>query len=115
MPEATGDCYEAAFNYLMENRGGGAVLVHAEVTGQGRIEGVRYGHAWVEVGDKVIDRSNGRIIVMPPAIYYSLAHLQGEFLEYDRNMHRYTFDEAVQAIQKHGTYGPWDLKTSTGL
>jgi hypothetical protein len=50
-----GDCYEAAAKLLYAHRScPGIMLVHGTVTGQGPIAGIRYGHAWIEVGDVVL-------------------------------------------------------------
>ena len=47
-----GDCYEAAARFVVGNaRCPGILLAHGEVTGQGPIAGIRYGHAWAEIGD----------------------------------------------------------------
>lgn len=114
---AVGDCYEAAFNWIFEHcinftadrKGDPNIrLVHGEVTGQGKIRGVKYGHAWVEDGGVVIDQSSGKNLRMSRAEYYALGKIGS-------NVHRYT---AVQARRKAVTtrvYGPWDLKTESGL
>ena len=53
---ANGDCYEAAGKYIMDEcvftpKDCKLILVHAEVSGQGSLGGVRYGHAFVLDGD----------------------------------------------------------------
>jgi hypothetical protein len=103
-----GDCYEAAAKYLMDETLYGhknlhLKLVHGEVTGQGPIEGVKYGHAWVLDGDTVIDKSNGRDVRMPKAFYYALGQIERTI--------EYTYEEARDKLLEHQTYGPWDLKT----
>ena len=117
MNDETGDCYEAAFgwifrhclNFTADRKGDSNIfLVHGEVTGQGKIEGVKYGHAWVEDGGTVIDQSNGRNLVMPRQIYYRLGKI-------GTNIHRYTPEQARKKAVTTGVYGPWDLKTETGL
>lgn len=109
--EAKGDCFEIAGKYMMDqclfNRGCKLVLVHAEVTGQGPINGLKYGHAFVLDGDMVIDKSNGRDIKMPKAIYYSIGNI-GD------NIHEYSFEEFRNNILENETWGPWDLKTESG-
>ncbi|AAN02115.1 gp61 [Mycobacterium phage Barnyard] len=112
IPEATGDCYEAALNYLMDHRDELHLrLVHAEVAGQGPLEGITLGHAWVEDGGWVIDRSNGRNIRMPKWQYYAI----GKVLEIN-NIHRYTFQQAAETCLKYGHYGPWvDSLMNTAL
>jgi len=109
---ALGNCYEAAGKYIMGSRGRdhGLRLVHGEVAGQGPLEGKTFGHAWDEDGNKVIDTSNGRHIVMPKAVYYAL----GQIAEI-HNLKVYTWKQAQKNILKHGHWGPWDLKTRSGL
>ncbi len=109
-----GDCYEANGKYFMEHSMGGGRgnmrLVHGEVTGQGSLAGVNYGHAWVEDGNTVIDVSNGRTIRMPKAVYYALGNI-----EWNDNIHKYKVDEFRRRVLDHEHWGPWDLRTSTGL
>ena len=110
---ATGDCYEAAGKYMLEECLQGCAnlrLVHAEVMGQGPLEGVTYGHAFVVDGVMVIDRSNGRNIRMPKDLYYFI----GRINELD-NIHEYTYQQMCQRMLKTRIWGPWDLKTRTGL
>ena len=107
-----GDCYEAAGRYMMEqcmSAGDGCklVLVHAEVTGQGPIKGVRYGHAFVLDGNAVIDKSNGREFQMLKRLYYEIGKI-GD------NVHEYSFEEFRNKILQHGHWGPWDLNTESG-
>ena len=111
-----GDCYEANGKWFMDNaltppgQRSNLRLVHAEVTGQGPLEGINYGHAWVEDGNTVIDVSNGRNLRMPKHLYYAL----GNVFEND-NIHAYTPEMFRKRVVKHEHWGPWDLKTSTGL
>ena len=104
-----GDCYEAAAHYMLDNAYGKRLhqlrLVHGEVAGQFPLNGKTYGHAWIEDGDTVIDRSNGRNIVMPKADYYALGQIDKL-----NNFHVYTFEEARAKMLEHEVYGPWDLK-----
>ncbi len=96
-----GNCYEAAVQLLYAHREcPGIELVHGTVTGQGPIAGVRYGHAWVEIGDVVFDPSNGRMVVARKPIYYAA----GEITE---PVERYTFREAALCMLETGHYGPW--------
>jgi hypothetical protein len=110
---ATGDCYEAAAQYLIEHaifpgKEKDIILVHGEVTGQGPIEGLKYGHAWIEQGGMVIDVSNGRNLRMPKKAYYKLGRI-------GKNVHKYTVEEARKKLLDTQVYGPWDLKTESGL
>ena len=111
-----GDCYEAAAQFCMGSVYmaepvefvGEPYLVHAEVKGQGKAEGIRFGHAWVEDDENVYDYSNGRRIVMPKVVYYAIGDVQTENpLKYQR----YTFSEARAKMLKTKHYGSWDIET----
>ncbi len=112
-----GDCYEAAFKFIMDEclftpaNESRYILVHAEVMGQGPLEGKTFGHAFV-VKDRavVVDRSNGRNIEMPAFLYYAIGQISDI-----GNEHQYTWAEAREKAAKFETYGPWDLKTRSGL
>ena len=115
--DALGDCYEAAFKFIMDEcnftpeNSKRYILVHAEVMGQGEIEGTTVGHAFV-VKDRalVIDRSNGRNLEMPAFLYYAIGQINDI-----GNEHQYTWEEARKKALEIGTYGPWDLVTESGL
>ena len=109
----TGDCYEAAGKYIMDKclfagPNCDLILVHAEVTGQGPIQGLKHGHAFVLDGDTVIDRSNGRDVRLPKQVYYNLGNI-GD------NLHEYTFKEFRRKVTEYRHWGPWDLETESGL
>lgn len=108
---AAGDCYEAAGNYMlgecMFNQGCGLILVHAEVTGQGPIEGVKYGHAFILDNGTVIDNSNGRSLTMSQEEYYKLGKIGS-------NVHQYSFRDFKRKVLETGHWGPWDLQTESG-
>jgi len=106
----TGDCYEAAGRYMMDHGAGdkGLVLVHGEVTGQGPIEGLKFGHSWLEKDGMVIDKSNGRDLHLSVELYYRLGKI-GD------NVHKYDYKQFVEKVIKAKTWGPWDLKTESGL
>ena len=110
--DTCGDCYEAAFKMLMDlclfspEEAPRYLLVHAEVQGQGPLAGARFGHAFlVRDSVTVIDHSNGRSIEMPAFLYYAIGQIQNIGNE----------RQSRQRAVDHGTYGPWDLVTSTGL
>lgn len=109
----TGDCYEAAGKYMMVHscfpgNEKGLILVHGEVTGQGELDGMKYGHAWVEKGNNVIDVSRGRSIKMPKKAYYALGRI-------GKNIHKYTTSQFRRRTVAEGHWGPWDLVTESGL
>lgn len=86
-------------------------VVHAEVSGQGAISGIRYGHAWVEDDMFIYDFSNGRTIVFPKELYYILGNVITKKPKY----YKYTFSEAREKMLETGHYGSWELKTKSGL
>lgn len=102
-----GDCFRAAAEALLAMSGVadtiGAELVHGTVVGTGPpVEGVRYGHAWVELfgGRMVHDCSNGREVLVGRRTYYELGNAEP--------VHRYTLDEVRRLILTHEHWGPWD-------
>ena len=110
-----GDCYEAAGQYMMQKCSFGnddcnLILVHGEVAGQGSLEGITYGHAWVLDGSTVVDKSNGRNIQMPQMIYYAIGQISNI-----SNVHQYPWLEARKKIMEYQHWGPWDLETESGL
>ena len=98
-----GDCYEAAGKYVVDQFVLGndkLVLVHGTVIGTGGdVKGVGYGHAWVEDGETIFDKSNGRNLELPKVLYYHV----GQITE----TQRYSFKEAQKAILDTGHWGPW--------
>ena len=110
---AGGDCYEASGKYMMDNCMFGScelTLVHGEVMGQGPLEGVTYGHAWVLSGDTVIDVSNGGNLQLPKSVYYAVGQIDNI-----GNIVEYTWGEARKKIMDYEHWGPWDLTTKSGL
>ena len=109
---ALGDCYEANGRYFMDNcyRDPDLRLVHGEVMGQGELQGISYGHCWCEKGNLVLDFSNGRDIKIDKKIYYLLGGI-------DRlnNTHVYDRDAFNECLDEFYNWGPWHLKTKTGL
>jgi len=107
-----GDCYAAAGKYMLEANtqnlhGDDTVhLVHGVVSGQGPLSGQRFGHAWVEVEIdgmwRVIDKSNGRDILLPREFYYDLGNIDS------KKQHRYETMQAFAFMQDTGHFGPWE-------
>jgi hypothetical protein len=100
-----GDCYIISGKYVMDHAFMGDAndlfLVHGIVTGQGKIQGIEYDHAWVEKGDNVLDMSCGRNIEMPKQVYYALGNI--------KRIIKYTPDEMRKKINQYKHWGPWDL------
>ena len=106
-----GDCYKAAGDFCMlapVEFIGEPYLVHAEVKGQGKAEGIRFGHAWVEDDENVYDYSNGREIVMTKVIYYAIGDIQ---TNNPKKYQKYTIPEARAKMLKTKNYGSWDIET----
>ena len=126
-PSGDGDCFPAAFNVLVQVRDQPDAdryrLVHGVPTGQGEIAGLRFDHAWVERSEPVpesgpwtpaqreqlaqmmvtvIDRSNGNDVELPRQLYYKVGDI------HERDVKRYTIDEAFSHAVASGNYGPWD-------
>jgi len=96
-----GSCFDCAGHLLMDTPEiqDDAKLVHATVAGQGRLTGIRFVHAWVEVGDTVLDNSTGSLKVIPKELYYGLGNV--------RDVHRYTYREMIDKIIETENWGPW--------
>ena len=111
-----GDCYVVAGEFAMGklfapkqiDYVGTPYVVHAEVKGQGAIEGLRYGHAWVEDDEWVYDFSNGREITFPKVLYYHIGNIK---TDNPKKYRRYTFEEARRKMVQTGNYGCWDIET----
>lgn len=99
--DGDGDCYAVAGrDILFRDDSEGYVLCHGTVTGRGRIQGIRYGHAWIETQDGLcIDKSNGLDAEMPRAAYYALGKVE--------QVRRYTPSEARRLMVRHKHFGPW--------
>lgn len=96
-----GDCYVAAIDLMcMIPRELEPRLVHATVTGQGPIAGVRFGHAWVEIGQVAFDFSNGREIAMRAGRYREIGEAS--------DVREYTRTEAAEHIRRTEHAGPWE-------
>ena len=118
-----GDCYKTAGDFVLDSKllgktrtnqmkfVGEPYVVHAEVTGQGEISGLKYGHAWVEDDVLVYDYSNGRKLEIPKNFYYAVGKIKTTKPRY----FKYTFEQARKKMLDSGHYGPWDLKTESGL
>jgi GNAT superfamily N-acetyltransferase len=112
--EGKGDCYYIAGQFAMDNIFtpknidyiGTPYLVHAEVQGQGGISHIRYGHAWIEDDENVYDFSNGRELVIPKILYYTIGDIN---TDNPSKYRKYTFAEARRKMLDTGVYGCWDL------
>jgi hypothetical protein len=123
-----GDCYPTANRLVMDKIGAPDEdnwrAVHGVVSGQGELEGVRFGHAWVEetqrfplpentppeireqFGDVtftvVHDKSNGNDVTMPAEMYYGLGQID------EATVRRYTPTETARNMARSMHHGPWE-------
>ncbi len=107
MTQEIGDCYQAAIRAMWDlecdGTAGVAELVHGTVTGEeGDVIGERYGHAWIEIGEVVIDRSNGRELAVIREEYYRRGEVVAE------ECRRYNLKELSEEMLRTDHYGPWD-------
>lgn len=103
MSVATGDCFEVAANLALAFDSENVRLCHGWVTGQGPLDGVRFEHGWVELGDGVvIDVSNGREWAGPKWVYYHAGQIS------EAEVRRYTPTEARVHMLRTSHYGPWE-------
>ena len=105
-----GKCYELNGKWFQENQHLPNIrLVHGEVMGQGELSGIPYAHCWVEIDDMVIDLTIPPQCV-PKATYYKVGQIDTL-----NNTHKYDFETYLDKILSHKHWGPWDLKSSSGL
>ena len=103
-----GDCYAAAGQLALEFIRGKfpkAELVHGVVLNSS--DYMPMGHAWVEVGNKVYDYSNGRKIVESKSNYYHMGAIKELMKKGLGKQHRYKGLEVAEAVLKYGHWGPW--------
>ena len=107
-----GDCYLVAGQLALEIKNekidykGTPYLVHAEVK-HSSMEGLRFGHAFIEDDENVYDFSNKREIILPKQLYYYF----GDINPRDKKKYRkYTFEEAREKMLSTGNYGCWDIE-----
>lgn len=110
-----GDCYEAAINFIMSKCMFGPScpykVIHAEVAGQGPLDGISFGHAYVvdTRNNTAIDTSNGKNVMLPRPDYEAMGKI-----DEIGNYHEYDWRTARKMMIEHEHYGPWELETSTG-
>ena len=95
-----GNCYKVAADLMLASRNKKFVLVHGLLEGKVMFDGLIIGHAWIEMGDVVIDEANGRKFYIEKEEYYRTRHVI--------HVRKYTLEEARTLKKRFGTYGPWD-------
>ncbi|NIO36732.1 hypothetical protein GTO27_03410 [Candidatus Bathyarchaeota archaeon] len=97
----SGDCYEVAGRIIISADWKVPIfLCHGTVTGQGKVEGVKFGHAWLELKGIVIDFSNKKREIMPKEKYYKIGKIE--------NVKRYNKIEALRMFSKYKHFGGWE-------
>ena len=69
-------------------------------------DGKPFGHAWVEYGNKCIDKSNGKSIELPKKIYYALGNIPVK----GHKIYKYSPEQAGLKMVRNKHWGPWDSK-----
>jgi len=80
-------------------------LVHGYPIGTGGdVEGVKYGHAWVEcsAGGLTLVYDPSAEIVIPAFLYYDVGRIDPDECQY------YELDDIRQRVLVHEHWGPWD-------
>jgi len=101
-----GDCFDAAYNYIIEHgpNNPNLKLVHSFVSGQGKLSGKRYAHAWCEDDEFVIDTSNGNNFKVIKMLYYAIGNINPNQGKY------YDYNETIRISTEQGNKGPWDIE-----
>lgn len=102
----TGTCYEDAARYVLRYPDK-YLLVHATVTGQGPVAGLRFGHAFClsRCGAIVVDPTNERRdapLSVPTQLYFAVGEIgAADFKTYDDI-------ETRSQLLATGHWGPWE-------
>ena len=108
-----GDCFPVAGRFMLhlddKMEKAGMKMVHAIVTGEGELEGRKFGHAFNKLGDVIFDKSNGNDIMMRKERYFSQGGIdpkeKGTYVEYDK-------EQSIIKMARYKHWGPWDLDES---
>lgn len=104
--KAVGDCFNVAYEILVCGNpsfqfNGTPYVVHALVSGTGKLKGIRHPHAFVEDDYSVYDYANGKAIKIGKGRYYQL----GEIRWMDEKQYRkYTREEMMKYVGETGKY-----------
>ncbi len=104
--QGMGNCYQAADTLALRSEQLGlknATVVQAMCVGQGAIEGINFGHSWLEADGPGIrlayDYSSGNREVMPASLYRALGQAT--------DIHEFSTHEALVKMASTRHYGPW--------
>lgn len=97
-----GCCFDLVSEWVLKNRHEDidVKVVHGLILGQGPIEGIEHGHAWLEINNRVVDLENE--VSMSKYEYEHLARLQYKV--------SYSIKEAIEQMLESGHKGPWDKR-----
>ena len=108
-----GDCFSVAGRFMLhlddKMDKAGMKMVHAIVTGEGELEGRKFGHAFNKLGDVIFDKSNGNDIMTRKENYFKQGGInpkeKGAYVEYDK-------EQSILKMARYHHWGPWDLDES---
>lgn len=108
-PKKLGTCYIDVFNFFCyECDLNDVVMVHGILHGVGELEGWIYGHAWIELGDVVLQP-----IVQEDGITHNLAFVSRKEIFYKKynvseiTLRRYNKELALELGIRYRHFGPW--------
>ena len=103
-----GDCYEANGRFITNKitlgDNSGWFLCHGVAILQ--TDGKPFGHACIEKGSTVYDKSNNKDIRLAKRLYYTL----GQIPVRGHKVYRYTPEKAALKMVRNEHWGPWDSK-----
>lgn len=98
-----GNCYEMAGKAVTSGDIPGLVLCHGFpiCLNKDKHYGKRFGHAWCELNDSVLDFSSGSQVVISRKKYYELGQID------QAKIKRYTYEEAAELAVETGLWKDW--------
>lgn len=96
---AEGNCYQNAYQFVMQNPDWKLVHGRPILTG-GPYKGLEFGHAWAEDATGLIVYDTEADRMLPKGIYYSVGQIHG--------VRSFTKDEALSVCLATRSMGPWD-------
>ena len=105
---AKGDCYAANGRVVMNMMSAPDAKKWKLCHGVGilQTDGKPFGHAWVEYGNKCIDKSNGKSIELPKKLYYEIGNIPVKGYK----IYKYSPEQAGLKMVRNKHWGPWDSK-----
>jgi len=89
-----GNCFKNVIDWISKNSVSNSIVVHGKIT---NFQDSRIDHAWIEIGDEVIDPTAG--VKMNKIRYYSITKAEAD-AKYSE------IDTLVNAVRS-GNGGPW--------